>query len=70
MSTQSNLEALIEAAGHLTPEDRERLVKALLPSPRASRPHRITEMRGLGKDLWQGVDAQEYLNAERDSWDN
>jgi hypothetical protein len=69
MSTQSNLEALIEAARHLTPEDRERLVKALLPS-RSSRQHRITEMRGLGKDLWQGVDAQEYLNAERDSWDN
>lgn len=70
MSTQSNLEALIEAARHLTPEDRESLVKALLPPARALRQHRITEMRGLGKDLWQGVDAQEYLNVERDSWDN
>ena len=70
MSMQPNLEALIEAARHLTPEDRDRLVKALLPPPRASQQHRITEMRGLGKDLWQGVDAQAYLNAERDSWDN
>lgn len=70
MSMQSNLEALIEAARHLSPEDQERLVKALLPPSPAPQPHRITEMRGLGKALWQGVDAQEYLNAERDSWDN
>lgn len=70
MSMQSNLEALIEAARHLTPEDQERLVKALLPPSGSSQQHRITEMRGLGKELWQEVDAQEYLNAERNSWDN
>jgi len=70
MSMQSNLEALIEAARHLTPEEQQRLVKALLPLPSTPPQHRITEMRGLGKDLWQSVDAQDYLNAERDSWDN
>ena len=51
----SNVDALIEAARHLTPEDRERVVKALLPPSRPSRQHRITEMRGLGMDLWQGL---------------
>ena len=30
--------------------------------------HRITELRGLGKDLWRGGEAQEYLNEERNSW--
>ena len=71
MSMQTNIEALIEAAKHLTPEDQERLVQALQQqSGSAARQRRITEMRGLGKELWQGVDAQEYVNAERDSWDN
>lgn len=28
----------------------------------------ITELRGLGKELWQGEDAQQHVNAERDSW--
>lgn len=29
----------------------------------------IGELRGLGKEIWQGIDAQEYVNQERDSWD-
>lgn len=29
----------------------------------------IKELRGLGKEIWEGIDAQEYVNAERDSWD-
>ena len=29
----------------------------------------ITELRGLGKEIWAGIDAQEYVNRERDSWD-
>ena len=71
MSMQTNIDALIEAAKHLTPEDQERLVQALRQQPEsAARQRRITEMRGLGKEIWQGVDAQEHVNAERDSWDN
>lgn len=29
----------------------------------------IRELRGLGKEIWEGVDAQAYVDAERDSWD-
>jgi hypothetical protein len=29
----------------------------------------ILELRGLGKEIWEGIDAQEYVNRERDSWD-
>ena len=32
--------------------------------------HRITELKGLGKEIWEGIDAQEYVDRERDSWDN
>lgn len=29
----------------------------------------IRELHGLGKEIWEGVDAQAYVDAERDSWD-
>jgi plasmid stability protein len=29
----------------------------------------ISELRGLGKEVWEGVDAAEYIRRERDSWD-
>ena len=31
--------------------------------------HSINELRRLGNEAWQGVDAQEYVNRERDTWD-
>lgn len=32
--------------------------------------HRITELRGLGKEIWQAEDAQGYVDAERESWNS
>ena len=29
----------------------------------------IRELRGLGKDVWNNLDAQEYVNQERSSWE-
>jgi plasmid stability protein len=29
----------------------------------------ILELEGLGKELWEGIDAAEYVEAERASWD-
>ena len=70
MAMQTNLEALIEAAKHLSDEERKKLAEALHPCSDSPQPRHITEMRGLGKELWQEIDPQDYLNAERDSWDN
>ena len=28
----------------------------------------ILELQGLGKTIWHGVDAQEYIDGERASW--
>ena len=37
----------------------------------ANRPkHRITELRGLGKEIWEGIDAQAYVNELRAEWDD
>ncbi|HXL36257.1 MAG TPA: hypothetical protein VN954_03545 [Ktedonobacteraceae bacterium] len=30
--------------------------------------HSFLELEGLGKEVWEGIDAQEYVNQERDSW--
>lgn len=32
-------------------------------------PLSITDLRGLGKELWKGIDAAEYVAEERKSWD-
>ena len=69
MSTPMTVEEILEAAKHLPPEERARLASALaLESPEPL--HEITELRGLGKEVWNGIDAQEYIDSERDSWDS
>ncbi len=68
MATNLTVEELLEAANQLAPEDRKRLVHALTQGAEGPKRH-ITELRGLGKEIWQGQDAQEYVDAERDSWE-
>jgi hypothetical protein len=29
----------------------------------------IYDLKGVGKEIWKGTDAQEYVNKERDSWE-
>jgi plasmid stabilization system protein ParE len=58
---------IMAAASQLIENDRQRLMDALT-ADKAAPPHSITELRGLGKEIWQGEDAQEYVNRERDSW--
>lgn len=29
----------------------------------------IYDMKGIGKKIWEGIDAQEYVNQERASWE-
>ena len=28
----------------------------------------IYDIRGVGKDVWEGIDAQSYVDQERESW--
>ena len=30
--------------------------------------HSVLELKGLGKEIWEGIDAQEYVDQERRSW--
>jgi hypothetical protein len=57
---------------NLTPDEQLRLLEELAslmrrrvtPKPKRS----IMELEGLGKEIWQGVDAQEYVDRERALW--
>ena len=67
MGTGPTIEELIQAVSRLAPEERARLVRALAQDILEPE-HEITELRGLGKEVWNNIDAQDYINVERDSW--
>lgn len=51
--------------------DRIRTAQALslTTSEPSHKQHSIRELRGLGKEIWAGIDAQTYIREERDSRD-
>ena len=57
---------------NLTPDEQLRLLEeltAIVLDRTTNKPKRsIMELEGLGQEIWQGIDAQEYVNQERDSW--
>lgn len=48
----------------------QQVIHLLDQAAREPKLHSILELRGLGKDLWEGIDAVEHVQAERDSWDS
>lgn len=69
MATYQEVRRQIE---ELTPAEQVRLFEELAvlvhPQQLAKPKRSIMELEGLGKDVWQGLDAQEYVNQERASW--
>jgi hypothetical protein len=57
----------------LPPEDQHRLIQELAAraaKAASSEPQRsIMEFRGLEAEIWESIDAQDYVNRERASWD-
>lgn len=41
-----------------------------LPEQGTKKKRSLLELRGLGKDIWEGIDALEYVQKERDSWES
>jgi hypothetical protein len=70
----SNYQELLQQAKSLTPEEQLKLVEDLSILIRqqlkmtSKSKRNILELRGLGKEIWVNIDAQEYVNQERDSW--
>ena len=69
------LQEVLRSAESLSREEQSQLIKLLLdrvlPNSNAepNKVHSLRELRGLGKEIWEGVDAQEYINQQRDEWD-
>jgi hypothetical protein len=58
----------------LSPDDQLRLLEDVASLVRRqattqARRRSILELRGLGKEIWQDIDAQDYIDQERASWD-
>lgn len=65
---------ILQQAKTLSVHERKELVKLLadaleIPDGAPRRPRRLSELRGLGKEIWRGIDAQEYVNQLRREWD-
>lgn len=39
------------------------------PAEKPKKERSLLELEGLGKHLWEGIDAQEYVNQLRAEWD-
>jgi hypothetical protein len=65
---------LLEQAKELSSDERKELARLILDTvDKAEAPrkkHSILELAGLGKEIWEGIDAQEYINALRSEWDH
>lgn len=70
MSTVS-YDEILKRIQHLEPADQLRLLEDLETIVRRQviqPPRSILELQGLGKEIWSHIDAQEYVDQERDSW--
>jgi hypothetical protein len=66
---------MVEEARTLSYEERKELIKQLLdlpieaaPAPKKKRS--ILELVGLGAEVWEGIDPQQYIDELRDEWDH
>ena len=63
---------VLEHVRGLRPEEQLRLLEDLAASLRRQLPMQprrsILELQGLGKYLWQGMDAQAYVHQEPNAW--
>jgi hypothetical protein len=63
---------ILGQAQQLSNYERKELVKLLVDMFDDDHPPQkrsITELRGLGKEIWEGIDAQDYINQIRSEWD-
>jgi hypothetical protein len=68
--SESLLREYLAQGGYRTPEEViERALEILAEKEPAAESHTsIFQLQGLGKEIWQGIDAQDYVDSERASW--
>ena len=75
-SEAATYQQVLTQAEDLSPADKLRLLEAFaaqlhgaIDDVKPHKRHHITEFRGIGHASWDGTEAQEYVNQERDAWD-
>ncbi len=46
-----------------------KLITEITASGEAQQDLNIYDLKGVGKEVWNNIDAQEYVNSERASWE-
>lgn len=67
-------EDCVDGIKNLEPEDQLSIVEIISANLKRSlrekkQEHSLMELEGLGAEIWKDVDAREYVNKERESWD-
>jgi hypothetical protein len=69
MSTEILNEILHRVRQELSPDEQLQLLTELSRVTSARKPpRRLCELEGLGKEIWEGINPDEYVRQERDSW--
>jgi hypothetical protein len=70
--TDINAERIYKEISQLTDNEKITLLSKLMweiyAGIRREQKCNIYDLKGLGKEIWEGIDAQEYVNKERESW--
>jgi PHD/YefM family antitoxin component YafN of YafNO toxin-antitoxin module len=61
--TEEEIEAIVTEEVHAVREERRARHRAMVQAQSS-----ILELQGLGKEIWQNIDAQAYIDQERTSW--
>ena len=69
-SIEPNLQSIVTELARLTETQREQLMIVLqkLKTPASKQPVKITQLAGLGKEMWRQVDVEKYIQELRDEW--
>ena len=46
----------------------QQLMMLLIEPTNVAKPRSVLELQGLGKEIWAEIDAQKYVEKERESW--
>jgi hypothetical protein len=69
-----SIEMLMPKIRALSAEDRKQLISLIVDtfteSEHSEKKHSLVELEGLGKEIWEGIDAKEYVAELRREWDH
>jgi len=68
-----NLLEVYNKASNLSYEDQLALISKLavsLQKTKRNKKHKLSELQGLGKELWAKIDSDQYLKNLREEWDD